>query len=59
MMWQKWNENVFKEIKDQCKILIGKNLVDVQSLSHVLLFETPWIAALHASMSMRFFRQEY
>ena len=39
MMWQKWNENVFKEIKDQRKILIGKNL-DVQSLSRVQLFVT-------------------
>ena len=46
MMWQKWNENVFKEIKDQCKILIGKNLVDVQSLSLVRLFTTPQTVAL-------------
>ena len=46
MMWQKWNENVFKEIKDQRKILIGKNLVDVQSLSLVRLFATPQTAGL-------------
>lgn len=31
-MWQKWNENVFEETKDQCKILIGKNLFYMENV---------------------------
>ena len=30
-----------------------------QSLSHILLFATPWIVALQAPLSMGFPRQEY
>ena len=33
--------------------------VKVKSLSHVLLFATPWTAAYQAPPSMRFSRQEY
>ena len=33
--------------------------VNVQSLSHVRLFETPWIIAHQARLSMEFSRQEY
>ena len=32
---------------------------EVNLLSHVRLFATPWIAAYQASQSMEFFRQEY
>ena len=33
--------------------------VKVKSLSHVLLFATPWTVAYQASLSMGFSRQEY
>ena len=33
--------------------------VKVKSLSHVLLFVTPWTVAYQASLSMGFSRQEY
>ena len=38
---------------------IGNEFVVVQSLSHVLLFVTPWIAAHQAPLSTGFSRQEY
>ena len=34
-------------------------LTGAQSLSHVQLFVTPWIVALHIPLSMDFSRQEY
>ena len=36
-----------------------KKQVKVKSLSHVLLFATPWTAAYQAPQSMDFSRQEY
>ena len=40
-----WNMNILK--------------VKVKSLSHVLLFATPWTVARQAPLSMGFFRQDY
>ena len=43
----------------QVALVVKKERKKVKLLSHVQLFETPWIVAYQAPLSMGFSRQEY
>ena len=52
-----WRHLACKHMLSQ--ILVFKNALSVQSLSHVQLFVSPWTRAHQAPLSVEFSRQEY